>query len=75
VVSDFWLYYKECASPSGRESLQQNPENRIRSGKGGATTFLLQCGELLPESEIFKEKIAARTNKPKQQPHEKRQRM
>jgi hypothetical protein len=69
----FWLHYNECASPSRPESLQQNPENSIRSGKGRATTLLLQCGELLPEGEIFKEKIAARANKPKQQPQEKDQ--
>jgi hypothetical protein len=38
-----------------------------------ATTLLLQCRELLPEGEIFEEKIAARANKPKQQPQEKGQ--
>ncbi len=59
-----WPHDNQCTSPSCPASPQQNPEGPIRPGEARPRLFLRQRGELLPQCEVFKEKIAARAQEP-----------
>jgi len=50
----------QCPLPSGPEPPQYHLEQFVRSSKSRLRTLLFQNGELLPESHVFQQQIAAR---------------
>ena len=68
-----WLHVDKCTSSSSPEAPQQKPEEPIRPGEAKPRMPQRQRGELLPQCEVFEEKIAAGAKEPICQRHQERQ--
>jgi hypothetical protein len=64
----------QCPPPSRPEPPQYHPEQFVGSGKSRPRMSLFQNAELLPQSHIFQQQIAARRPRPNEQDEQELQR-